>query len=417
MNRHLYRLERKKDAYLLAALCFVSYALSYIGRLNYSAALPEIIASGVAGKTQGGMVATIYFGAYGLGQMVNGVLADHLNPRVQIAAGILGSCAMNVLMASAVRPESMYIIWGVNGYAQSLIWAPAFLIVSQSVRREYRERALLLLNSAPSAGTILAYLFSSMVLRVASWRSLFRWAAVIMACGAALWLAGCWFLGRKCAFADGGEPKPARDGRSPGGSWGILLAAGTVGLILPAMIHGMLKDGVTSWLPTYMTEVFSLPAQTAVTFSVLLPLINLSGAAVAYWMIRRLRDEVLCIFAMFAASGACMALLAVGAADTPLLSVVLFALVTAAMMGVNVMLCSEVPARFASFGIAATVSGFFNACGYVGTAISMYGIAWVAERCGWGVTLVMWGASCAVAAVCCVAVLPLWRRQICGKRS
>lgn len=417
MNQHLYRLERKKDAYLLATLCFVAYAVSYIGRLNYSAALPEIIASGVAGKTQGGMIATIYFGAYGFGQLVNGVLADRLNPRIQVTAGILGSCVMNLLMAHTVGPEEMYIIWGVNGYAQSLIWAPAFLIVSQSVPAIYQKRALLLLNSAPSAGTILAYLFSSGIMRVASWRSLFLWASVIMACGTMLWLVGCWFLGKRCMpICEQMHEKKERSDRRSGGSWGTLLAAGTGGLILPAMIHGMLKDGVTSWLPTYMTEVFSLPAQTAVMFSVLLPLINLSGAVVAYWMIQRIRNEVACVFVLFAASGGCMVLLMMGAETTPLFSVVLFALVTAAMMGVNVMLCSEVPARFASLGIAGTISGFFNACGYIGTAASMYGIAWVAESYGWGPTRIMWGVSCAVAAGCCMAVIPLWRRQISGKR-
>ena len=135
---------------------------------------------GILSKTDGGIISTAYFAAYGAGQMVNGFLADKCNPRIQVAAGIAGSAAMNLIMRFANSPSAMLAVWGINGYTQSLIWAPSFVMVSQSICWEFRAKALLLLNMAPSAGTILAYAFSGMMLRSRAWQDLFSGASAAL---------------------------------------------------------------------------------------------------------------------------------------------------------------------------------------------------------------------------------------------
>ncbi len=417
MNKYLMRMEKKRESIFLALLCFFTYATIYIGRLNYSAALPGMIASGLITKTQGGMIATAYFAAYGFGQLVNGFLADRYNPYAQVTIGIVSSAALNMLMAVVRTPALMLLVWGLNGYAQSLVWAPAFLIVFQCVSDECRNSSLLLINSAPSAGTIFAYIYSSTVLRISAWKSLFFWASAILGAGTLVWVIGIRMICRHEKHLP--EAQKTSDtnktaGKTDGAHENFLriLGPSLPLLIIPAMIHGMLKDGVTSWLPTYMTEVFSMSAENAVMFTVILPLINISGAAVAFWLMSRMHNEVLCALLLFGISGACLVLLTALGNLSAVLAVVLFALVTAAMMAVNVTLCSQVAARFGAKGISGAISGFFNACGYIGTAVSMYGIAWIAENCGWGVTRLMWGISCVVAIVFCVAAVPFWKQKI-----
>lgn len=109
MNRYLLQVEGKSKSMILALLCSVSYAVLYIGRLNYSAALPEMIAEGILNKTQGGMIATAYFAAYGFGQLVNGVLADRYNPYVQVTTGVVSSAVLNILMAFVDSPTWMML--------------------------------------------------------------------------------------------------------------------------------------------------------------------------------------------------------------------------------------------------------------------------------------------------------------------
>ena len=417
MNRYLYPLEKRRQIVFLAILCFISYAVTYIGRLNYSAALPEMVMEGVLTKTDGGIISTVYFAAYGVGQLVNGFLADQYNPRIQVAAGIAASTVLNFAMCVTQAPSMMLAIWGLNGYAQSLIWAPTFVMVSQSASWEYQAKALLLLNTAPSAGTILAYAFSGMVLRLKTWQDLFLGASIILSVALIVWILGCKFIYRNAPeqtsmqkskeLVEVRKQQPIQQKRH---GMICIVTSGTILFVVPSMINGMLKDGITSWLPTYLAEEFSMPTETAVMVSILLPLINISGAAIGYLLVRRLKNEALCTSILFLCAVLCIVLLSLVGKFHAILSAGLFALVTATMMASSVILTSEIPSRFASFGIAATVSGFFNACGYAGTAISTYGIAWIAEDYGWAVTRNMWAIAAAVAMGLSLIVIPFWRK-------
>ena len=117
-------IERKEKAIQLAVLCFLIYASSYIGRLNYSSALTEMIADHVVTKAQGGMISTIYFGVYGAGQLINGLLADRHDPMKQVLQVITGSAVLNGLFLKCGSYGMMLAVWGLNGYFQALIWAP-----------------------------------------------------------------------------------------------------------------------------------------------------------------------------------------------------------------------------------------------------------------------------------------------------
>ena len=414
--------KEKKTAVFLAAMCFASYAVSYIGRMNYSAALPGMLAEGALSKKQGGVISAAYFASYGAGQLLNGFLADRGNPKIQVSAGLAGSALFNLLMYFTDSASLMPVIWGLNGYAQSLIWAPAFLMVSRYTGSRYRAEALLLLNTAPSVGTMLAYGFSWLVLRLGNWRVLFLCAALALVLILGVWLLGCGAVFR----APAAPWEAAGDGASGNGKgrrpeafkrWGLPAVSAAALLILPSMAGGMLKDGVTSWFPAYMAEEFAMPAEAAMRYSLLLPLVNMFGAAVGCRLVRRVQNEAASAGLLFFCAALCAGLLSLAGKRSPAASAFLFALITAAMMGASVILTSEVPSRFAGLGIAASVSGFFNACGYAGTAVSTYGIAWIAGDCGWGAARGMWIAAAVLAmGFAAAAVLP-WNRFLKSREA
>jgi OPA family glycerol-3-phosphate transporter-like MFS transporter len=69
-----------------------------------------------------------------------------------------------------------------------------------------------------------------------------------------------------------------------------------------------------------------------------------------------------------------------------------------------------VPKRFVKYGRVSTVSGVLNACTYVGSSISTYGFAVLAENKGWGFTVGMWAVIAAVGMVICLVTSFLWKR-------
>jgi OPA family glycerol-3-phosphate transporter-like MFS transporter len=86
------------------------------------------------------------------------------------------------------------------------------------------------------------------------------------------------------------------------------------------------------------------------------------------------------------------------------------AVVVACMHGINLMLITVVPKRFAKSGKVSTYSGLLNSCTYVGAALSTYGFAVLADHFGWSFTILTWVAvSIAGATVCLLAARP-WQR-------
>ena len=66
------------------------------------------------------------------------------------------------------------------------------------------------------------------------------------------------------------------------------------------------------------------------------------------------------------------------------------------MHGINLLLISCLPGRFARFGRVSTVAGLVNAFIYIGAASATYGFARISEPLGWGVTVLSWIVVAAV---------------------
>ena len=93
------------------------------------------------------------------------------------------------------------------------------------------------------------------------------------------------------------------------------------------------------------------------------------------------------------------------------LSVLFSALLTGFMQGVNIMLINMTLPFFNKFGRVSTASGVLNSCTYIGSAISAYGIAFLAEVYGWNINLMLWLGATITGTVLSLAFAKPWRRK------
>ena len=93
------------------------------------------------------------------------------------------------------------------------------------------------------------------------------------------------------------------------------------------------------------------------------------------------------------------------------LSVAFSALLTGSMHGVCSMLTAMIPPFFKKYGNVSTASGVLNACTYVGSSISTYGIALLSEKQGWSFTILLWIGIAALGAVVCLLAVKPWQRR------
>jgi sugar phosphate permease len=365
-------------------------------------------------KPQGGVISTAYFFAYGAGQILTGAAADRTRPQNQILLGCFGAAAMNLMLPFFCSNfPVMLAIWTANGIFQSMMWPPTLLLVAASIPKQLRGTQMWLLNTSPAIGSVLSYLFSSALLLHFSWGSLFTGAGIAMAA------AGFVFFAMSRKAYEGGEeilPADASTGRAKGSAGKdaprfvpLLLASGAGLLIVPVMIHGMLKDGTTNWIPTYMNEVFSLSADFAVALAVVPQVANLLAASAAYWLKKHTKQELEEVVILFSAAGASLFIMLTLGRFSSVLTIVMFAITTMSMQAVNVVVVTLMPTHFARYGRMATVSGLFNSIAYIGCAFSTYGIAVLSQNFGWNVTIVLWLVCACVSIAFSLCAFPKWK--------
>lgn len=398
---------------LLFWLCWITYFSTYIGRLNYSASLTGIILSEGFSKGQAGMIGTAFFFAYGAGQFVSGFLGDRLAPKKMVFTGLMVSGLCNLAMAGAKGSGLMTAVWCVNGLFQAFIWSPMIRLMYEYYKTETRMKACVSLNSSVPLGTMAAYGLTALVIWLSGWRTMFVLAGAALIGTSLFWITGMKRVERYAAESGkmaeipsgetGGSAKAAVNWKS------LLIQSGFLFLMMALFVQGALKDGVTTWVPTYISETYGLSAILAITSTMVIPVFNLLGVYLASFAnLHWFRNEVRTAGAFFVVSAAAILVLRLASGRSMAVSFLMLTLATTAMMAVNTMLIAVLPSYFGVIGRASSVSGLLNSSVYAGGAVSTYGIGALSVALGWNATIVIWFLMAAVSAVICFLTVRKW---------
>jgi len=393
------------------------YFTSYVTRLNYNAAMAAIIEDGGLDKTQAGIIGSALFFTYGFGQLISGILGDRFRPHHIMACGLALTACCNMIMPLAYPNHFlMTVVWGVNGFAQALMWPPIVKLMATYMNENEYANCNWLVSTAAHSATILIYIAVPACITWLDWRAAFVISSVLAVCAMSAWLLGFRALSPKLV-ADIPAPRAkAGKGEHSAASMSLgraFVVSGTLFILIAIAMQGFLKDGVQSWMPTFFTEVFSMQSSTAILSNVLLPVFNILVVSLATWLYRHVfRNEVREGMTFFALAVVLSILLAFFYQSSAILCLLLAAIITGSMHGINLMFISFLPRRFHATGKVATVSGICNACSYVGSCISSYGIAVVAEKMGWQTTLFSWAAIALVGVLLCILVTRRWNHFI-----
>ena len=393
----------------LAWLLTVVYFASYVTRINFAAVIQEIVTDTGYEKAALSIILVCVSVTYGLGQLINGRLGDIIKPQTLIFVGLIISTVINFVFPFTIFSiPLMAVLWGINGFAQAMMWPPMVKILVALCDDKMYGWSVIRISWGSSFGTILVYLAAPLVISVFGWGGVFIASAIIGLATTILWISQ---KGR-ILLPD------ASDNSSCGGkskfSFEKTAVFSMIFIVLAIIFMGMLRDGITSWMPTYLAEVFSFGNKESILCTVSLAVFSIICFSVAGKVYQRFfKNEVACAMWIFALSALSSVILFVffdiGGA---VMAIFLMAMITGCMHGVNLMLITHVPKRFKKYGNISTVSGALNACTYVGAAISSYAVALLADGNGWRFTVAVWGVIALLGtAACLVAMLP-WKRFI-----
>jgi OPA family glycerol-3-phosphate transporter-like MFS transporter len=93
-----------------------------------------------------------------------------------------------------------------------------------------------------------------------------------------------------------------------------------------------------------------------------------------------------------------------------LFAVIMLALTTASMLGVNTMFLTFIPLNFSNVGRASSVTGFLDACSYLASAASGVTIGVITESYGWNTTVITWIAVAFLGALVSFLGINSWKK-------
>lgn len=181
---------------LIAAI--IGYSLYYICRISLSVVKQPLIDSGTLTAAQlGGIGAALLF-TYAVGKFVNGFMADYCNIKRFMATGLVVSAFINLVMgltglwesAAGISNIALFlffaIIWGMNGWAQSMGSAPAVITLSRWFPLNKRGTYYGFICATPSLGEFLSFLYIGALVTAFGWQWGFIGAAAAGIAGAVI---------------------------------------------------------------------------------------------------------------------------------------------------------------------------------------------------------------------------------------
>ena len=160
----------------------VAYSLYYVCRMSLSVVKQPLIDEGVLSAGQLGLIGSALLFVYAIGKFMNGFIADYCNVRRFMATGLLISAAVNLIMGllgfmqGFVGISSMFmfvafaVLWGINGWMQSMGAPPGVISLSRWFPRSKRGTYYSIFSSTPYVGEFLSFILTGVVVGALGWQ-------------------------------------------------------------------------------------------------------------------------------------------------------------------------------------------------------------------------------------------------------
>lgn len=391
-----YVIKSVKKSKLIVAAMWVLYCASYFIRTCYAATIAPLAEEGIYSKGEIGLIGTAFFICYGVGQLISGMIGDKINPFFMVMFGSVLGAVCCFLMPAAGSLGVLIGVWAANGLFQSMLWSPILRVFSETIDESLSKKAILNIALSLPVGTVLAYLMSSMIIKYLNWKYVFIFGGSVVVI-AVLFAGFAIFCSEKDI-----EKVPviqkqnaeAHNNVNKKGLAAVAVSSGLLFIMIPSILHGMMRDGITNWVPAMISEVYGVSTSFSVFVTIALPIFNAFGAYLVTPLYKKLGENEMKTAGVtgFAALVPLLIMLFMNKLPVYVI-IVLLAVTTSVMYALNYLIISLVPVRFSKFGFTSGISGILNSGAHIGCALSSYGFGAISEKAGWSAVIIVWIVS------------------------
>lgn len=372
---------KNKKIRAIVLLCWLVYTSAYLGRYSYSSNINYILSFYNVNHGQAGLVTTFFFFAYGLGQILNGIVCKYYNKKYIIPFALIVSTLVNILIFADIGFKYIKYLWLINGIVQSILWPTLISVISENLKTEDLKKAILIMSTTVPLGTFLIYGSSALFSVSNNFKLSFLLGAIAMLVVAVVWLINYERLTTDREFVEGADEKENLSSKKePSRLLYIILAT----LALFAIINNIVKDGLTTWVPSILKESFDLGDGLSILLTLTLPILGLFGTALATKLSGKIKSFISLsgVLYLFSATFLIITIYCLKISNW-MIALVAFGFISMFMHGVNNVITSMVPLYLRKQVNAGMLAGVLNGFCYVGSTISSYGLGAVADKFNW----------------------------------
>lgn len=394
----------KRYAWIYLLLFSLLYCFLYCTRLNIGSATPYLVEDGWTESTIGILTGTLFW-TYGIGQLVNGRLSELVGPSKFIIAAVVLSAAANILVATqdANAVVILAIMWGANGFFQSMAWTPGLAVLTRWWPGKSRGFATGFTNAFSGFGQVVA---SCAVIAAYAWAPRLGWKAgfLIPPCFSlavlAVYLLFVKTSPSQVGLSDYEEEDPEKieqekQMRQIVESKGVLypykyILSNKVFLIwiVIAFGTGLARYGLSTWIPLYFSEQ-GFSAVASVASSLILPIGMGIGTFVVPWLTDRFCPTERLPAAIISAVIGAVTTIVIFLLDASNLSQLILVEVMLFISGFCIYAINGIVFTYAAdIGgrvFSGTCSGVLNFAAYLGAAVQSVVYGFVLDNGGWGI--------------------------------
>ena len=404
-------LENKKISRNFFWMMWLLYAIVYMTKNCYSAAMASIVSEGILTKSQTGLISAVFYGVYAPLQIVGGISADKYNPERMIKIGLVGSAIANVIIFFNQNYYVMLITWTFNAIIQFALWPSVFKIISSQLEPGYRTKGIYYITLSSTFGLVLSYLIAAFVTK---WQYNFLISSVSL-----LLLAAIFHIVsnrvEKYMVPDT-TPRMSQQNNSVENTdistWKLFLKSGFVCLIIVTALRTVVANSVKTLSATLLMESYdTISPSIGNLLNILIIMAGVLGTFLVnqYIYPRLIKHEMVASFVL-----GCIAIIPVFVMRfVGNISIIAFlsALCVASLIlngeGIISSRCNAAFAKYGKNGVAAGVNNAFCAIAFM---VQNYVIVRVADGFGWKTVINLWIILLALSGVFLIVAIPLWSR-------
>jgi OPA family glycerol-3-phosphate transporter-like MFS transporter len=408
-------------------MLWTGYASYYLCRMNFAVAQPMILEEFTTWtNAQVGMIPSVYSIFYAIGQFINGQIGSRIGARRMMTVGLVVIGAMNVLFADTSSYSLMLVMWGINGYCQSIGWPLVVQTMSNWFKVGRRGLMMGLISTCYQGGNVLAWLLAGFLIsHYGTWRIAFLVPGVIMFPVALILAFGMRDQPEHAGLAhirDDDAPAPAKDDKKEAAPevlsiWDIIRITMSSKILwilaLSYFCFNAVRYAFMNWSIQYFKVFHGEDIKKSAFMAVVFPLIGSLGAISSGWASDRFfqsRRAPVCTIMLLCLAGLCLAFIPIPAGEW-LYGVGILAGAGFMIYGPDAILTGAATIDLSHPKAAASATGFIMAMGNLGAfLVAGFGVGLLLDMGGGSWTWVFVALSILSVMAAGMAVL-LWNEK------